>query len=591
MLRKIRLVIALAVSAFALAACGSKTPDKNASMTPTATATATLTPTEAVPVSPTETPATPAPEKPTEHDLVILFTSDVHCGIDQGFGYAGLWEIRKSLEREGDRVLLVDNGDNIQGEPLGTMTRGEELISLMNRMGYDIAIPGNHEFDYGMEQFLALTKKADFPYISCNFTYKGELVFKPYVVKEVAGIKVAFVGVTTPKTITDSAPRYFMDDSGEYVYGFCQDDSGEGVYKAVQSAVDDARKEGAEFVVVMGHLGNEAECFPWTYANVISHTSGIDVFLDGHSHDMGTVSMKNKDGNSVTRIACGTKLEGVGWVRITHEGELTTGLYTWENDVPLPEMLSFDNEMSQAVSEAYSVLDSRLNQKAALNQVNLMITDPVAVDLDGKSVRMVRRAETNMGDFCADAYRAQSGADIAFVNGGGIRSELPSGDVSLGNILSVHPYGNYLCVVEVTGQQILDALEWGARSVPAENGGFLQVSGLSYEIHVSVDSPCVSDSFGGFAEIRGERRVRNVKIGGTPIDPAKTYTLAGHNYMLLNGGDGFTMLGGAKVLQNCTKLDNQVLIDYIRESLYGVIGEEYADPYGQGRIVIVDSAE
>ena len=220
-----------------------------------------------------------------------------------------------------------------------------------------------------------------------------------------------------------------------------------------------------------------------------------------------------------------------------------------------------------------------------------MINDPVAVDLDGKPVRMVRRAETNMGDFCADAYRAQSGADIAFVNGGGIRSELPGGDVSLGNILSVHPYGNYLCVVEVTGQQILDALEWGARSVPAENGGFLQVSGLSYEIHVSVDSPCVSDSFGGFAEIRGERRVRNVKIGGNPIDPAKTYTLAGHNYMLLNGGDGFTMLGGAKVLQNCTKLDNQVLIDYIRESLYGVIGEEYADPYGQGRIVIVDSAE
>ena len=601
MLRKIRFVFVLAVSAMALAACGSKTPDKNASVTPDAIATATPTPTGEASATPTESPAKPTegPAEPSptvapkekSGDVVILFTSDVHCGVDQGFGYAGLWEIRKHLEEQGDEVILVDCGDNIQGEPLGTMTRGEVPVSLMNQMGYDIAIPGNHEFDYGMEQFLALTKKADFPYISCNFNYKGELVLKSYVVRELGGKKVAFVGVTTPETLTSSTPGYFMDENKEYVYGFFQDTNGEGLYKAVQEAVDSARAEGAEFVVVMGHLGNEAECRPWTYADLLSHTNGISVMLDGHSHDRDTVKMKNKDGSEVTRVATGTKLEGIGWVRIAADGKLTTGLYSWENKDSAPSLLNLDNEMSRAVTEAGSLLDKSLGEKVAKSTVNLVIYDPVAVGDDDKPIRIIRRMETNLGDLCADAYRAQSGADIAFVNGGGIRATISEGDITLSDILSIHPYGNYLCVVEVSGQQILDALEWGARSVPGENGGFLQVSGLSYEIDATVESPCVGDEHGMFTEIKGARRVRNVLVGGTPIDPVKKYTLAGHSYMLLESGDGFTMLGGAKLLQNCVKLDNQVLIDFIRETLQGVIGDEYADPYGEGRIVITDSEE
>ncbi len=523
-------------------------------------------------------------------DIVILFTSDVHCGVDQGFGYAGLQAVRDSLVAAGNAVILVDDGDNIQGEPLGTMTKGEASIDLMNRMGYSIAIPGNHEFDYGMDQFLALTEKAEFDYISCNFNKSGELVFQPYVIRELDGLKVAFVGVTTPETLTSSTPRYFKDESGEYVYGFFQDESGEGVYSAVQAAVDDARAEGADYVVVMGHMGNEEACRPWTYDDVISHTNGIDVFLDGHSHDTNQVVMKNKDGDDVLRSACGTKLACIGWCRIDKDGKLTTGLYTWDNKESVPQLLGVSNEMSEAVAAATDVLNEKLGEVVAASQVDLTINDPEELDSNGRPIRMVRRAETNLGDVCADAYLANSGADIAFVNGGGIRTNISAGDITLNDILKVHPFGNEMCVIEVTGQQVLDALEWGARAVPSENGGFLQVAGLTYEIHSYIESSCTSDENGMFTGVEGERRVKNVLVGGEPIDPEATYTLASHNYMLLEKGDGYTMFEGAKILQNCVKLDNQVLIDYITDFLGGVIGPEYEELTGQGRIVIVEEA-
>lgn len=521
-------------------------------------------------------------------DIVVLFTSDVHCGVDTGFGYVGLTAIRDQMLAAGNYVTLVDNGDAIQGEPIGTMTTGSAIIDLMNAVGYEIAIPGNHEFDYGMDRFLELTKEADFPYISCNFNKEGENVFDPYVIKDYDGLKVAFVGVTTPKTITSSTPKYFQNEAGEFIYGFCQDETGEKLYAAVQTAVDAARAEGAQYVVVMGHMGNEASCAPWTYADVIANTTGINAFLDGHSHDTDQVVMQNKDGEDVIRSACGTKLEGVGYLRISAEdGSMSSGIYTWPNDVSAPELLGISNDVSAAVEGATSVLSERLAQVVATSTVDLTINDPEAVDENGRPIRIIRRAETNLGDLCADAYRTMSGADIAFVNGGGIRVNIAAGDITLNDILKVHPFGNAMCVVEATGQQILDALEWGSRAVPEESGAFLQVSGLSYEIHTYVESTCTQDENGLFTGVAGEYRVKNVKVGDEDLDLAKTYTLSSHNYMLKNAGDGFTMFQDNTVLQDEVMLDNQVLINYITDSLSGNVGTDYAEPYGQGRIVAV----
>ena len=393
-------------------------------------------------------------------DVVVLFTSDVHCGVDQGFGYAGLAAVRDNLAKT-NHVLLVDNGDSIQGEPIGTMTTGESNIELMNAVGYDIATIGNHEFDYGMDRFLELTKKANFPYISANFMHNDELVFAPYVIKEFDGVKIAFVGITTPKTTTSSTPKYFQDETGKFVYTFCQDETGEKLYAAVQKAVDDARAEGAAYVVAMAHLGIEGESAPWMSTDVIANTTGINALLDGHSHSiLEQEKVKNKDGEEVLLAACGTKLQAIGYLRISaKDGSMATGLYKWDtsNAVSLPDLIGLDNEVATKVNEAMDTLNEKLGEVVAKSAVDLVISDPAT------DVRIVRTAETNLGDLCADAYRDQSGADIAFVNGGGIRVKIAAGDITLNDILKVHPFGNALCVVEADSGRAGMGFPCGAR--------------------------------------------------------------------------------------------------------------------------------
>ncbi len=525
-----------------------------------------------------------------QQDVMVLFTSDVHCGIESNFGYAGLAMVRDAYKNAGYHVLLVDNGDSIQGEPVGTMTTGEANIKLMNAVGYDIATMGNHEFDYGMERFFELSKMANFPYVSCNFNKGGELQFAPYVIKEFDGVKIAFVGISTPKTLTSSTPKYFQDENGNFIYGFFEDETGEGLYNAVQKAVDDARAEGASIVIAMAHLGNEAECSPYTYKDVIANTTGINALLDGHSHDTDHVEMRNKARETVLRQGCGTKMEGIGYLKIAAKnGAMKAGVMMWNNDdFNATQLYQLDTDVTKAVAEATETLNVKLAEVVAKTDVELTINDPVAVTEDGKAVRIIRNAETNLGDLCADAYRYVSGADIAFVNGGGIRVSIKEGDITLNDILKVHPFGNALCVCEATGQQILDALEFGAKDVPGEFGGFLQVSGLTYEIHTSVPSSVKLDEKGLFAGVEGEYRVKNVMVGGEPLDLEKTYTLASHNYMLQGQGDGYTIFEDNVYTQESVMLDNQVLITYITEGLNGVVGADYANPYGQGRIVAVE---
>ena len=519
-------------------------------------------------------------------EVYILVTSDVHCGVNQGFGYAGLAEVRQSLEDQGYTTILVDDGDSIQGEAMGTLTQGEADIRLMNAVGYDVVIPGNHEFDYGADRFLELVDEADFKYISCNFNRKGELVLDPYAIIDTGTMKIGFVGVTTPESLTSSNPVHFQDESGETIYGFMQNEDGSGVYEAVQKAVDAARADGADYVYVMGHMGLEETAKPYTYADVISHTNGIDAFLDGHSHDTEQIVMKNKDGEEVYRCAVGTKMHCIGYSHITADGIEETGIWSWPNDIDAPTLLGIDNPVNDAVQAELAALDEILGQEVCEIPFNLMDKDPEIKDLSGNAVRLVRLTETNLGDLCADAYREIADADIAFMNGGGIRAGIEKGEVTYGEIIAVFPFGNNVCVIEATGQQILDALEWGSRGVPEENGGFLQVSGLTYEIDSTVDDPCSADAEGNMTGISGPRRVSNVLVNGEPIDPDATYTVASQSFPLLDNGDGFTCFEGCKVIYPEVCIDNEALINYMKKNLTGGGGSEYADPYGEGRIVI-----
>ncbi len=509
---------------------------------------------------------------------VILFTTDVHCGVSDGVGYAGVAGVRAALEEAGKDVLLVDVGDAIQGAPLGSLSEGEYVTRIMNELGYDAAVPGNHEFDYGMERFLELAENASFPYVAANFMSleTGESVFPAYVMLEAGGYQFAILGICTPKTITSSTPVYFQNDAGEFIYGFCQDDSGEALYACVQAAADEARAQGADYVVAAAHLGIDISCSPWTSSELIENTTGIDAVLDGHAHQVIEGEwVKNKDGEDVLLTSTGTKLERLGALCVGGDGALSAV------SIAAVDEGMIDADMVEFIAGIEGELAEVTETVVATSEVDLVIEDPETGE------RIVRTAETNLGDLCADAYRAVTGADVAMVNGGGVRASIAAGEITYGDIISVHPFGNEVCMVVTTGAQILDALEMGCSALPGEFGGFQQVSGLTYEIDMNVDSSVELDENGMFVGVTGERRVKNVYVGDEPLDPEKTYTLASHNYMLKNGGDGFNMFVNDELILEDIMLDNEALTTYIVDTLGGVIGEEYADPYGQGRITAI----
>ena len=574
-----------------------------------------------------------------DKDIVILYTNDVHCGVDDNIGYAGLALYKKQMQQQTPYVILVDAGDAIQGAPIGTLSDGSYLVDIMNQVGYDFVIPGNHEFDYGMNRFLELAKKMKCGYYSSNFMdlRTGKQVFAPYKMFTFGGVKVALVGASTPESFTKSTPTFFQDENGAYIYGFCEDESGEKLYANIQSSVDEAKKAGAEYVILVGHLGEEGITPRWTSDEVIAHTNGIDAVIDGHSHETVPDKMvANKDGKQIPVTQTGTKLKDIGKMTIKTDGTITTELV---DKVPAQDTASVytvkagdnlskiaKNQLGSASrwSEIYHANRDKIRNKNLLRTgMKLTIPGSTLITEDGKAVdaemdayiksiqavyqaslktvlghtdvelmdknpetglRAVRNAETNLGDLTADAYRYELGAEIGLSNGGGIRSSISAGDITYEDTLSVFPYGNMVCVVEVTGQQVKDALEMASKNYPEESGGFLQVSGLSYTIDSSVPSSVKLDDKGNFAGVSGAYRVTDIKVNGEPIDLNRTYTVASHNYMLKQAGDGMTMFNGAKIVKDEVMVDVDSLSDYINTYLGGNVGAEYANPAGQGRI-------
>ncbi|MDD5930873.1 MAG: 5'-nucleotidase C-terminal domain-containing protein [Oscillospiraceae bacterium] len=499
----------------------------------------------------------------SDGQIVILHTNDVHCGY---LAYDKVATLAKGAD------LLVDAGDAIQGDVIGTLSTGEYIVDIMNYLGYDLAIPGNHEFDYGMDRFLELAQeKAEYPYISANFKSlsTGKSYFDAYKVFEVEGKKVAFVGISTPETFTKSTPTYFQDEKGNYIYSFCEGNNGQDLYDAVQAAIDAAEAEGADYIIGLAHLGIDDESKPWTSKEVIANTTGLDILIDGHSHSTVSETVGDKNSNAVILQQTGTKLANVGKITIKADGTVVCENVDLANVEADPEATAY----LAGITEKFDALQSQI---VAKSDVDLTI-----FGADGK--RAVRNSETNLGDLCADAYRAMLGADIAFVNGGGVRANIAAGDITYGDIIKVHPFGNEACLVEVTGQQIKDALELGASACPGENGGFLQVSGLTYTINATIPSSVVKDDKDMFVKVDGAYRVSDIMVDGKPLDVNKTYTLASHNYMLKSQGDGYAMFGtdNVKIIKDCVMIDNQVLINYIVDKLGGVVGQEYAAPAGR----------
>lgn len=532
--------------------------------------------------------------------IVIVHTNDVHCAVDDNLGYAKLVNYAKTMRSTygADNVTLVDAGDAVQGKAMGTLTNGEYLIDVMNECGYDFAIPGNHEFDYGMTQFNTLVARANAKYLSCNFTdlRTGNLMFDAYAMREydtaVGKRKVAYLGICTPESLTKSSPAHFQED-GIYRYGFCEDDSGTKLYDAVQSAVDQARADGADYVVALAHLGQDGVTPRWTSTSVAANTSGIDVVIDGHSHELYAQTPLNKNGEPVLVTQTGTQLVGIGQV-VIDPANGTIAAYA-SNDTET--VTASTTKGTASIVKAWDGIDTDTAAFIAGLQADLAkITERVIGRSDVRLVALedddytwaVRAHETNLGDFVADAYLALAWhggvmADIGFVNGGGIRANIEPGDVTYGDLINVQPYNNQLCYVDTLGQNILDALEAGVANLPNPSGGLQHVSGLAYTVRTDIPSS-VQMPGGKFGGVTGEYRVRDVLVNGEPLDANRRYKLVSHTFLLVEGGDGLTMFMNDEAV--LLDLDNKALIEYIQYDLKGTIGGEYADPDGQGRIVI-----
>ena len=519
--------------------------------------------------------------------VYVLYTNDIHCEVS---GYPALAAYRAQLLENGENVVTVDAGDAIQGEAIGAQTKGSAIIDIMNTVGYDYAIPGNHEFDYSLSTFLDLTKNADFTYLSANFVdlQTGSIVFTPYAVKDFDGKKAAFIGICTPETYTKSTPVYFQDENGNYLYSFSENT----FYETIQNTIDQAREDGADIVIAVGHLGINGTASGWKSTDVIANTTGIDVFIDGHSHEtIANHIYQNKDGEDVPLTSTGTKFDNFGIMKIQMDASDASNDISITAQLLHPSEVTYDS--SEAASEAYHSVQNKIdhyNQELSYLYEVLGTAETELTINNAEGVRRIRSGETNLGDFVADAYRSICQADIALVNGGGIRASVSAGDVTRKSLMDVNPWSNAMCVIEASGQQILDALEHGARNLPEENGGFLQVSGLTYDIDTWKESPVIMDEQGTFQSIdpAKERRITNVKVNGQALEPDKMYTVCGSVYTLQNSGDGFTMFKNDKVVaQDNLPTDATMLISYFTDVLNGrITAGQYGNIAGEGRIII-----
>ena len=547
-------------------------------------------------------------------DVTILYTNDVHTYIDKQspkLTYAAIADLKQSYQNAGKDVLLVDAGDHVQGTAYGSMDEGASIIKLMNAAGYDVATPGNHEFDYGMDRAKAIMKEADFPYLSCNWVdlRTGLRVLPSVKVFVRGGRRIAFVGVTTPETFTKSTPAYFMDKAQrKYIYDIQGGEDGKKLYDAVQKAIDKA-KLLADVVIGLGHLGVDPSSSPWTSEEVIAHTSGFDAFIDGHSHTvMENKQVQDASGKAVTLTQTGSYFANVGEMTIAADGTITTKL--------IPTHEGMDATIAAMQTSWVNTVDDMLGEKIAVGDSDFYVSDPAT----GK--RRIRSAETNLGDFVADGIYAYFNeveklhCDLAIMNGGGIRADVPAGDWTFKTCKQVSPFGNVACLMSVTGKQIQDALEFAARFAGEggkENGGFLQVAGATYEIHTDIPNTVQTDEKNVWiGSATGTPRVQNVKIydkaSGSylPLDPGATYALAGMNYTLRNLGDGFAMFDGAELIKDYVSEDYLVMATYAMTfdgadaaglphlssansplAAYPGYLLNYEQPYGAGRITIL----
>jgi 2',3'-cyclic-nucleotide 2'-phosphodiesterase (5'-nucleotidase family) len=509
--------------------------------------------------------------------IVILYENDVHCAVE---GYSKLAAMKNELKSEYEYVGVVSSGDFVQGGTLGAVSKGEYIVGLMNLVGYDAIAPGNHEFDYTISRLTELYELSETKYISCNFAKIGEekTYFEPYTIVSYGDVDIAYIGIITPETITSARPSQFRNENGEIIYTFNES----RLYELVQESIDEATEGGADYVIALSHIGYDESGELNDVTDVIENTDGLDVVLDAHSHSVIEEKIvKDKSGDDVLLSSTGTGFENIGKLTIAN-GEFDTELVKTETYTKTDA--DVDAYIAE-INESYAELG---NRKIGESKVELITHNE-------EGVRLVRTSETNLGNLCSDALFFVTNADVSYVNGGGLRAPIKSGDMTFNDIYSVFPFNNRIVTAEITGQVLLDMLEMSMISYPQEDGAFPHMSGITFSVNKSIPSSIKVDENGFFTKVDGDYRVYDVKVldkesgNYKALELDKKYILAAADYYILNFGSGMSMFKDAKVVESEGMLDVEVLERYITDNLNGVIGEEYKDVVN--RITFTDGYE
>ena len=511
----------------------------------------------AVPVCAAET--TTSTTKDLTGHIVILHTNDVHGGIA---GYAKLAAAKESYTASGAYTLLVDAGDYIQGDPTVSASQGKTAIELMNSTGYDAATVGNHEFDYGYANLKTISAQANFPILAANVQYNGATAFDSHTIFTAAnGKKIGVFGLATPETATKAHPAKIQ---GVTFVG------GQDMMKLAQTEVDTLKAAGCNYVICLGHLGIDAESTGNRSIDVLNAVTGIDVFIDGHSHSTldqikAATNGTGKVGNAYL-TSTGTKLANVGVVDIAPDGTITT------SNVPLDTLTAENADTAAVIQRIQQQIDADYGAVFAQSEVQL----------DGEKAQ-VRTGETNLGDLITDAMLWQAGTlgekvDAAVNNGGGIRASLSVGGLTKKDINTVLPFGNTLYLVKLTGAQLLEALEASTCSLPESIGAFPQVSGIEYTVNTGAKFSSTENYPGStYGKPNAVNRVTIQRVGGAAFDPAETYTIVTNDFLGAGGDTYYTFKSSPVGYDTGVPLD-EVLMDYITAQCKGTITKA---AYGQ----------
>ena len=501
---------------------------------------------------------------------VILHSNDVHGAIE---GYAFMTELRSEIEAKGGEVIMVDSGDFSQGSIYVSTSKGHAAVEMMNTAGYDVVSLGNHEFDYGYAQLMENLADARFRTVCSNVLLDetGAPILDPAtVITTSSGLKLGFVGITTPETVNKVNPGLIHEISFPASTAF---------YASVQSAVDSLTD--ANLVIGLSHLGMDEASAELGYRaiDLYNNVSGFDMLIDGHSHTV----MTGAEGGEPIQSA-GSGLQYIGVIVINNETAQIENHYLVST-----AGLQNDPEVAAAAQEIMDSVDAQFNTVFATSEVLL----------SGEENPGCRTEETNLGDLITDAMvwtmirtggtdQVDAAHVVGIINGGALRASIEPGDITMREINTVLPFDNTIAVVYVTGAELLEALEASTFATPQPQGSYPQTSGLTFTLdttrpYAQGSMYSIDGKESGYYAPASIERVTITSVNGTAFDPEALYAVVTNNYCAA-GGDTYNIFNRA--ISEGSGFDSgmflgEALVDYITSVQMGTVtAEAYGEPRG-----------